>query len=407
MNRQPSNKMISGAELRRRAADRLAAQHVIPNGEAGRREQRLLGRLAEAAEDWRWIMGNSAWTQLGFDTFTAWYLERVKPVADRLGLRPTPEMAWEIAEQVRVDESLLPKSQQRLQKELADLAGVSPSTLLRNSQDRSQASSGAGSDLDDASTRVPAEDEVDDPELGGSGSEVASGPGVADRPGPDAPGAPEERTEEQDTLSPQWARERLAELRGEAPMPAISKPRKGAPIDHLADYQGDVWCKNRLEGDETVIGVKMATCQACLQALVDSSPAPTGEAPAGTDELAEDSAVATGRPGTDIDAAVESSLPAEPPPVGELGGGDGAGSGQADAAPSGVESGVAAPDSGVEGEAVAGPPFTDPVSMFVRRQIAEHDRFMADFVVLVEDLGVGELAKLRQLHAERGHVLGL
>jgi hypothetical protein len=117
--------------------------------------------------------------------------------------------------------------------------------------------------------------------------------------------------------------------------------------------------------------------------------------------------VATDRPGMNVDAAVEPSLPAGPPPVGELGGGDGAGSGQADAAPSGVESGVAAPDSGVEGVAVAGSPSTDPVSMFVRRQIAEHDRFMADFVAFAEDLGVGELQKLRQLHAERGHVLAL
>lgn len=125
-------------------------QRTMPNGEAGRRELTLLRHYSAAQEDLQWIVDNNAWTELGFDTFTGWFGERVAPVVRAAGLRPTQEFALYVLENVRADESALPRQQRLLQKELAGLVGVSVSTLRRLSQDRPQASNDAGADLDES-----------------------------------------------------------------------------------------------------------------------------------------------------------------------------------------------------------------------------------------------------------------
>jgi hypothetical protein len=135
-----------------RAMRDVKQQLSAPNGMAVRCEARFLQHLGAAKDEFRWIVDNNAWTELGFTTFTAWYLQRVQPIALGLGFRPSAEMAWEIATRALADNTVLPKAQRLLQKELADLAGVSESTLRRMLQDHPQPSNGAGSDLETQTT---------------------------------------------------------------------------------------------------------------------------------------------------------------------------------------------------------------------------------------------------------------
>lgn len=130
---------------------------LVPNGEAGRRERKLLEHYSGAHADLQWIVDNNAWHDLGFDTFTAWYTERVRPAVAAAGLRPTQEFALYVLENVQSDEAALPKQQRLLQRELADLVGVSVSTLRRLSQDPPQTSNGAGVDLEDGDAPDPAD----------------------------------------------------------------------------------------------------------------------------------------------------------------------------------------------------------------------------------------------------------
>lgn len=137
------------AEQRALRDQRLAQQNV-PNGEAGRRELKLLQHYASAQEDLQWIVDNNAWTDLGFETFTGWYSTNVVPVVRAAGLRPTQEFALYVLTAVRADEAMRPPAQRLLQRELAGLVGVSESTLRRLAQDRPQPSNGAGADLEQA-----------------------------------------------------------------------------------------------------------------------------------------------------------------------------------------------------------------------------------------------------------------
>lgn len=134
---------------------------LVPNGEAGRRERKLLEHYGAAKDDLQWIVDNNAWNDLGFDTFTAWYTARVRPSVAAAGLRPTQEFALYVLENVQSDEAALPKQQRLLQKELAELVGVSVSTLRRLSQDPSQTSNGAGVDLDESADVEPSRRQPD------------------------------------------------------------------------------------------------------------------------------------------------------------------------------------------------------------------------------------------------------
>lgn len=166
-------------------AMRELKQQSMPSGEAARREARFLQHLGAAAGEFRWILEHHAWTDLGFDTFTAWYSRRVQPVALGMGFRPSPEMAWEIVGRSLGDNGALPKAQRLLQRELAELAGVSESTFRRMLQDHSQQSNGAGVDLE-TQTTGPVPEGVRD----GSGARTATG--AASPPvdgGPDAASA--------------------------------------------------------------------------------------------------------------------------------------------------------------------------------------------------------------------------
>jgi hypothetical protein len=137
-------------------AMRAEKMQLAPNGEAGRRERKLLEHYSGAQADLQWIVDNNAWTQLGFDTFTAWYAERVAPEVRRAGLRPTQEFALYVLEQVQADNAILPKQQKLIQREMADLVGVPASTLRRLASRSLPAPNGAGGDLGGSA-------DVDDP----------------------------------------------------------------------------------------------------------------------------------------------------------------------------------------------------------------------------------------------------
>lgn len=168
----------SRAELQ---AFRDMKQQNVPSGEAGRREQRFLQHLGAAREDLHWILQYNAWRDLGYDTFTGWYIARVQPVALELGFRPAPELAFELLGQFVADNANGPKAQRLLQRELAGLLGVSETQLRRMLQDRSQPPNGAGADLDKNSgdvdsppSDVPGPSTADDPQTEGSGTGIPS-----------------------------------------------------------------------------------------------------------------------------------------------------------------------------------------------------------------------------------------
>jgi hypothetical protein len=144
-----TTKLISGAELRRRAADRLAQQNV-PNGEAGRRERKLLEHYSAAQEDLQWIVDNNAHVDLGFETFTEWYKARVLPAVKAAGLRPTPEFALYVLDRVLADDGIKPAAQKHIHRELAEITGLSDHALRRALQDRSGRRNDAGADLEEA-----------------------------------------------------------------------------------------------------------------------------------------------------------------------------------------------------------------------------------------------------------------
>lgn len=138
---------LSPAE-QRAARDQRLAQQNVPNGEAGRRERKLLEHYAAAQDDLKWIVDNNAWNDLGFETFTGWYAAKVTPVVSAAGLRPTQEFALYVLDRVLADQEVLPASQRLIQKELAEIVGVPASTLRRLASRSLQAPNGAGGDLE-------------------------------------------------------------------------------------------------------------------------------------------------------------------------------------------------------------------------------------------------------------------
>lgn len=101
--------------------------------EARKREESFLGRLADAQDDYEWIVEHQAWVQLGHDTFADWWTTRVQPQMRALSMRPTREIAARVIEQVRTEEAELPPAQQRTQRELAELVGVTQQAVSARS----------------------------------------------------------------------------------------------------------------------------------------------------------------------------------------------------------------------------------------------------------------------------------
>lgn len=373
-------KPLTSAEQRALRDQKFAAQ-VSETERAKAREIALVNTLGKFGDECRWFVANRVWELLGYGTFYAWWTERITPVIDEMGLQPGPEMSQLAIETIKKEQESLPSAQRLSQRAIAATVGASDWKVRGRVETRKRRTAAdvdlAGrpvlddvefTDTTDTSAVTPAEGEADGSELGGFGPE-SSGPVDADPAGPDIP---------EDS-------------------PAVEPGLND--LDEVEQYPCEK-CGGEIQRDQRAVGY--ARCDACDpdgehfrpeldgggrgpcdRCTTDSSPdtSESGEAPAGhpLEDSLEGAAVATPQPGADITPvdALTSTTPGGEP-----------------------EEGLAQPSSGA-------PDFDDPAAVFVRRQIAEHDRFMADFVAFVEDLGVGELNKLRQLHAERGHILAL
>jgi hypothetical protein len=100
-------------------------------------EKAFLAGLEDAQAAYEQIVETQAWTDLGFDTFAAWWEERVRPTMRALSMRPTREIAAAVIEQVREEEADLPPAQRRTQRELAEMVGVDQATVSRAVSPRS------------------------------------------------------------------------------------------------------------------------------------------------------------------------------------------------------------------------------------------------------------------------------
>ncbi len=132
---------LSGAE-QRALREQIAA--ADPKAEAWAKESSFLRAVASAEEDLAWIVQRTAWTLLGFETFTAWWEARV-PAG--LGWRPAREIAIVVLAQLRADQEALPKAQRRTNKQLAALVGLSETSIRRVAPRSLPAPNGAGADL--------------------------------------------------------------------------------------------------------------------------------------------------------------------------------------------------------------------------------------------------------------------
>ena len=111
-------------------------------------EKAFLAGLEDAQAAYEQIVETQAWTDLGFDTFAGWWDERVRPTMRALSMRPTREIQAAVVEQVRAEEAELPPAQQRTQRELAEMVGLSEKTLQRQNQDRPERTMSATTDLE-------------------------------------------------------------------------------------------------------------------------------------------------------------------------------------------------------------------------------------------------------------------
>lgn len=124
--------------------------------DAERLEAAFLGGLDEAQYAYERIVEARAWTALGFDTFGAWWDERVRPAMRALSMRPTREIAAAVVDQVRSEEADLPQAQRRTQRELAEMVGKSEATVGRLNGTRSTpATNVARTDLEPEPVAMP------------------------------------------------------------------------------------------------------------------------------------------------------------------------------------------------------------------------------------------------------------
>lgn len=105
--------------------------------EATELEAAFLAGLEEAQGAYERIVATRAWAALGFDSFAAWWDERVAPTMRALSMKPTREIAAAVIEQVRQEEAALPSTQRRTQRELAEMVGIDRSTLANRDGSRS------------------------------------------------------------------------------------------------------------------------------------------------------------------------------------------------------------------------------------------------------------------------------
>lgn len=75
------------------------------------------------------IVTSDEWRELGYESYTEWYVGHVWPLMLDLGVRPIPRAAAGVLQRIRTDEASLPPAQRRTQRELAELVGVSDKTL--------------------------------------------------------------------------------------------------------------------------------------------------------------------------------------------------------------------------------------------------------------------------------------
>lgn len=126
-------------------------------------EKAFLSGLNDAQDAYEQIVATAAWTALGFDSFAAWWDDRVHPVMRALSMRPTREIAAAVIEQVRQEESELPPAYQRSQRELAEMVGVDQKTVSNWTRSPSEETS-SYDDLDwsDMPESLPARQDVAD-----------------------------------------------------------------------------------------------------------------------------------------------------------------------------------------------------------------------------------------------------
>lgn len=130
---------------------------TVDAAEAARREQSFLGNLANAQDDYEWIVANEAWTGLGHDSFAAWWRVRVVPVMRALSMRPTREIAAAGIEQVRREDVERPPAQRHTQREIGEMFGVTQQAIAsRFAPDKNL----SPADLDE--TPMPARQDVAD-----------------------------------------------------------------------------------------------------------------------------------------------------------------------------------------------------------------------------------------------------
>lgn len=127
----------------------VATVQTLTAEQAESLEDAFLGGLDEAQHAYERIVEHEAWTLLGFETFTAWWADRVQPMMRALSMRPTREIAAAVVERVREEEAELPAAQRRTQRELANMVGVHPDTVSgRKRQDPDKAEVPPSPDLD-------------------------------------------------------------------------------------------------------------------------------------------------------------------------------------------------------------------------------------------------------------------
>jgi len=121
-------------------------------------ERRFLAGLDDAQSAYEQIVATEAWTELGHDSFAAWWETAVRPTMRALSMRPTREIAAAVVERVRAEDAELPPAQRRTQRELAELAGVHPDTVSgRKRQDPDKAEPPLRPDLEPPTDPLPPE----------------------------------------------------------------------------------------------------------------------------------------------------------------------------------------------------------------------------------------------------------
>lgn len=198
----------SGAVLRAAAAERFAAQD--PAAQARSHEASFLRHMSQAREDFDWIVANEAWVHLGHETFADWWDVRVTPIAASLGMRPTREIAKTVIEKVFEDQKDLPKAQQRSQREIAAMVGVSQKSVSRSLTESNDSTADLGEAATDPVDAMHAALEDIDAHLAGQAGQrtedptseesdpvvpVAASSALPEFPGVDSGSAPAEQEE--------------------------------------------------------------------------------------------------------------------------------------------------------------------------------------------------------------------